>query len=99
MSKGPVSTGDVRHARRPFFQKRHYAAIAAVLAKAKQRPNDNAAECLADLEQDFADLFAADNGEFKPGRFFAACDPNMGDSAPRLNIATAITAAMNGGRK
>lgn len=61
-------------AQKPKFQKRHYAAIADVLRKAALRPNDSPAEALSDLEQDFADLFRADNYKFSPGKFFAACD-------------------------
>ena len=59
---------------RPTFQRRHYEAVAKLIARAKLRPNDSAAECLSDLEQDFADAFKADNSNFRPGTFFAACD-------------------------
>ena len=64
---------------RVTFQRRHYEAIADIIAKAKHRPNDTPAECLADLEQDFADLFAADNGNFRPGQFHQACDRGSQD--------------------
>ena len=42
---------------RLHFERRHYEAVAKLIARAKQRPNDSVAECLSDLEQDFADLF------------------------------------------
>jgi hypothetical protein len=62
-------------ASRPNFQRRHHEAVAKLIARARLRPNDSVAECLSDLEHDFADLFASDNGEFRPARFYAACDP------------------------
>ena len=62
-------------AKHPLFQKRHYASIASVLAKAKRRPNDSAVECLDDLERDLADLFARDNHKFRAAVFYAAADP------------------------
>lgn len=60
---------------RPTFQRRHFEAVAKLIARAKLRPNDSIVECLSDLEQDFADAFKADNANFRPGTFFAACDP------------------------
>lgn len=60
---------------RPMFQRRQYAAVAKIIARAKLRPNDCVAECLDDLERDFADAFKTDNSNFRPGTFFAACDP------------------------
>jgi hypothetical protein len=60
---------------RPNFQKRHYAAIAKVIARAKARPWASVPEAIADIEQELCDLFQLDNPEFRPGYFFAACDP------------------------
>ncbi len=57
------------------FQRRHMAAIATILRRAKLRPNDSVTECLDDLERDFADMLAKANPKFKPGRFHQACDP------------------------
>jgi hypothetical protein len=63
------------------FQRRHFAAIAEIIRKARLRPNDDVAEAIDDLEQDFADLFRADNPRFEAPRFYAACDPTYPGSA------------------
>ena len=57
------------------FQRRHFAAIAEIIRKARLRPNDDVAEAIDDIEQDLADLFRADNPRFEAPRFYAACDP------------------------
>lgn len=62
-----------------MFQHRHYAAIAAVLADARD-PADNGGLTLPDrelaaidrLETRLADLFASDNGNFDRDRFLKA---------------------------
>ena len=61
---------------RTKFQRRHYAAVAQVIARARARAqhNDCPAECVADLEQEFVDLFRADNPKFSPSRFIAAAN-------------------------
>lgn len=70
----------------PMFQHRHYAAIAAVLADARD-PADNGGLTLPDrelaaidrLETRLANMFAHDNGNFDPTRFLKAARraPNM----------------------
>ncbi len=57
------------------FQKRHYTAIAEIVRVAKKRPNDTAAEAVADFQQELADLFARDNPKFRRATFEAACTP------------------------
>jgi hypothetical protein len=59
---------------RTTFQRRHYRAVAAVLARAKARPNDSVQECIADLAQDFGDLFASDAATFRRSLFHDACN-------------------------
>ncbi len=53
------------------FQRRHFAAVAEIIRKARMRPNDDAAEAIDDIEQDLADLFRADNPRFEAPRFYA----------------------------
>lgn len=68
---------------KPCFQARHFRHVAEVIRRAKLRPNDCIAEALADLEQDFADLFRSANPKFKPGRFFEACAARTEDDMDR----------------
>ena len=65
---------------RTKFQRRHYQAIAEVIARARARAqhNDSPAEVVADLEQEFVDLFRADNGRFSASRFIAAANLSRG---------------------
>lgn len=75
--------GDAR-ARRPNFQRRHYEIVADVIARAKARnSHGSVVDCLLSLEDNFADLFKGDNTNFRPGRFHAACDPNLSQDAAR----------------
>jgi hypothetical protein len=55
------------------FNKRHYEAIATVMQEAKRRPEKDA-QWEVILEH-LVDMFARDNGQFKRGRFEAACEP------------------------
>lgn len=59
---------------RAAFQRRHYQAVADIVARAKARPNDCAQEAITDLQQDFADFFAGGNGRFDRERFARACE-------------------------
>jgi len=65
---------------RTKFQRRHYTAIAKVIARARARAryNDCPVEAVADLEQEFVDLFRADNPRFSPSRFIAAANKSEG---------------------
>ena len=62
--------------KRVAFQRRHYKAIANIIARARARAryNDSPAEVVADLEQEFVDLFQSDNARFSPSRFIAAAN-------------------------
>lgn len=55
----------------PKFQKRHYEAIADVIADA--RLTANGASAADKIEAGLATLFAKDNPRFKPQRFYRAC--------------------------
>jgi hypothetical protein len=52
----------------PIFARRHYQAVAAVLRDAGYLEPEARGQLVTDL----VELFAADNGRFKPDRFRAA---------------------------
>jgi hypothetical protein len=56
----------------PAFARRHYRVVAAIIARAKARPNDSAEEAIGDIEQDLADAFARDNSKFRRTTFHGA---------------------------
>jgi hypothetical protein len=57
------------------FQKRHYEAIALAMQDALLHVRCNGVEQMACVVNILADVFAADNGEFKRDRFIRACVP------------------------
>jgi len=61
---------------RTKFQRRHYCAIAELLARARARAqhNDSPVEAVADIEQDLIELFRADNARFSASQFIAAAN-------------------------
>jgi len=60
----------------PRFAKRHYEAIAQAMQNAQPSPRD-VAGCLTweACRNELIQTFRADNPEFKPTRFAAACEP------------------------
>jgi hypothetical protein len=60
----------------PLFQKRHYPALAEMIKATRALPHDSADELWADLIEALVERFAADNPEFRPDAFRAACGVN-----------------------
>ena len=60
-----------RMSNRPAFQRRHYVAVAALLADARKAAGADlfAQTFVNDLAVAFTDLFRRDNGRFRPDRF------------------------------
>lgn len=54
----------------PTFQRRHYKAIASLLANFKYQPIG--ADCQHAMIEEFSSMFAADNARFDRARFLAA---------------------------
>lgn len=69
--------------RRATFERRHYRRIAEALAAAKRRPADSPLEAILDLQEDLADLFAADNDNFQRSTFRRACGDSNGHDFKR----------------
>jgi hypothetical protein len=62
----------LNHSRPNHFHRRHYEAIAQAMQDAIRCNGIKQMECVISI---LADLFAADNGEFKRDRFERACVP------------------------
>ena len=62
----------------PKFAKRHYEAVARLLAAHRPAVDDNEAMILSQkvdaIIEDFAAMFADDNPRFNRSTFFKACD-------------------------
>ena len=70
------------------FAKRHYESIALAMQEAMRvaiMPGD--VHCVRMVIDELADVFAADNGQFKRERFINACEPGAN-----------VKARTNGGR-
>lgn len=66
-----VKTGSYQkksHYAKPLFQRRHYEAVAEVINKL----DDNAV--LYDMMLGLSRMFAGDNNNFAPGKFYEACN-------------------------
>jgi hypothetical protein len=57
---------------RTKFAKRHYEAIALAMQDARRIPANDQWQCVVNC---LAEVFAADNGQFKRERFKRACEP------------------------
>jgi hypothetical protein len=57
------------------FERRHYVALANVVREARVRAHysDSPAEAVNDIAQAMADVFRADNPNFRPTDWEAAC--------------------------
>ena len=64
----------------PKFERRHYRAVANVIASIPARDPEPQIDCLIDR---FVELFRADNSNFEPKRFRDACA-----GVPRYEITT-----------
>ena len=66
---------------RTLFQKRHYAILADVMTRLRQKHgtpsafHGHAADALDDLQRELVELFAADNPRFNRKTFEEACRP------------------------
>jgi hypothetical protein len=57
------------------FAKRHYEAIALAMQECRMHIRCDGIEQMECVVKYLADLFAADNGQFKRDRFMHACEP------------------------
>lgn len=72
--------------RKPAFQRRHYVALAAAIARVRALGphHDTPADALRDAQEAVADLLAADNPKFNRERFAAACE-RQATTRPHVN--------------
>jgi hypothetical protein len=65
----------MRNYKSPVFQHRHYAEIAALLSQSKDLNSDYLTDLGREhLLNEFAGMFARDNGKFNRERFLAAAN-------------------------
>ena len=58
------------------FEKRHYEAVAEIFRVNYPLSGDGLDRSMwEDLQKEFSDMFAAENGRFRPVQFLEACKP------------------------